>query len=152
MKEFFLKGRKYKFFLGFHLFIVGLYSIYIINTLKSYNSSSYSTYYKESIYENIAKYSFYIIINLISVAIIYFKIKRAKTILNFFAVMIFILVCYAEYTLVKTYANNSYYNFVITFNIGVIGFIVFYIFYLNKNNEKEEIGINEIEHIGKHED
>ncbi|BFO67191.1 hypothetical protein KCF3NO3_31740 [Chryseobacterium sp. KCF3-3] len=66
--------------------------------------------------------------------------------------MIFILVCYAEYTLIKTYVNNSYYNFVITFNTGVIGFIVFYIFYLNKNSEKEEIGINEIENIGKRED
>ncbi|CAI8865663.1 Membrane spanning protein [Chryseobacterium sp. IT-36CA2] len=152
MKEFFLKGRKYKFFLGFHLFIVGLYSIYIINTLNSYNSSSYSTYYKESIFENIAKYSFYIVINLISGLIIYFKIKFTKVILNFFAVMIFILVCYAEYTLTKTYVNNSYYNFVITFNTGVIGFIIFYIFYLNKINEKEDIEINEIESIGKHKD
>jgi len=150
MKEFFLKGRKYKFFLGFHLFIVGVYSIYVINTLNSYHSSSYSTYYKESIYENIAKYSFYIIINSISGAIIYFKIKHAKVILNFFAVMIFMLVCYAEYTLIKTYINNSYYNFVIIFNTGVIGFIIFYIFYLNKVNKKEEIEINEIENIGKH--
>ncbi|MBE4949380.1 hypothetical protein [Chryseobacterium culicis] len=152
MKEFFLKGRKYKFFLGFHLFIVGLYSIYVVNTLNSYNSLSYSTYYKESIWENITKYSFYIIINLISGAIIYFKIKHAKVILNFFAAMIFILVCYAEYTLVKTYINNSYYNFVITFNTGVMGFIVFYVFYLNSNTKKEGIGINEIENIGKHED
>ncbi|CAD0225308.1 conserved membrane protein of unknown function [Chryseobacterium sp. JV274] len=150
MTEFFLKGRKYKFFLGFHLFIVGLYSIYVINTLNSYNSSSYSEYYKESIFENILKYSFYIIVNLISGGIIYFKMKYTKSILNFIAVMIFILVCYAEYTLIKTYTNNSYYNFVIAFNTIVIGFIIFYLLYLN--NMDKEVKKNEIENIGKHED
>lgn len=151
MKEFFLKGRKYKFFLGFHLFIVGLYSIYVINTLNSYHSSSYPKYYKESIFENMLKYSFYIIVNLISGGIIYFKMKYTKAILNLFAVIIFILVCYAEYTLITTYINNSYYNFVIAFNTIVIGFIIFYIFYLNNKNI-EDVEKNEIENIGKHED
>ncbi|MGN7706730.1 MULTISPECIES: hypothetical protein [Chryseobacterium] len=76
--------------------------------------------------------------------------KYTKIILNFIAVMIFILVCYAEYTLIKTYTNNSYYNFVIAFNTIVIGFIIFYLLYLN--NMDKEVKKNEIENIGKHED
>lgn len=148
MREFFLKGKKYKFFLGFHLFIVGLYSFYLINTMMSYSSSSYSKYYKEGLFDNVFKYSFYIIVNLISGIIIFFKIKYAGTILNFFAVMILILVCFAEYTLIKAYINNAYYNFVIVFNILVISFIFLYVFYLNN----KEIEKNEIENIGKHED
>lgn len=148
MKEFFLKGKKYKFFLGFHLFITGIYSLYLINTVTSYNSSSYTEYYKESIFENILKYSFYIIVNLIAGIVIFCKLKYTKTILNFFAVLIFILVCFANYTLIKSYINNSYYNFVIIFNTLVTGFILFYIYYLNYR----EIEKNEIENIGKHED
>ncbi|AZA83051.1 hypothetical protein C1637_20115 [Chryseobacterium lactis] len=148
MKEFFLKGKKYKFFLGFHLFIVGIYLLYLINTVMSYNSLSYSKYYKESIFENILKYSFYIIVNLIAGIIIFCKLKYTKVILNFFAVVILILVCFANYTLIKSYINNSYYNFVIIFNTLVIGFVLFYIFYLNHR----EIEKNEIENIGKHED
>ncbi len=148
MKEFFLKSKKYKIFLGFHLFITGIYSLYLINTVISYNSSSYSEYYKESIFENILKYSLYIIVNLMAVIVIFYKLKYTKAILNFFAVVIFILVCFANYTLIKSYINNSYYNFVIIFNTLVIGFILFYIYYLNYR----EIEKNEIENIGKHED
>lgn len=148
MKEFFLKGKKYKFFLGFHLFIVGIYSLYLINTVMSYNSLSYSKYYKESIFENILKYSLYIIVNLIAGIIIFCKLKYTKVILNFIAVMILVLICFANYTLIKSYINNSYYNFVIIFNTLVIGFVLFYIFYLNHR----EIEKNEIENIGKHED
>ncbi len=148
MKEFFLKGRKYKLFLGFHLFIVGLYSLYLINTMMSYNSLSYAGYDKGSILENILKYSFYIVVNLVAGIIIFCKIKYTKAILNFFAVLILILVCFANYTLIKNYINNSYYNFVIIFNTSVIGFIFFYIYYLNH----KEIEKNEIENIGKHED
>ncbi|MCS4301987.1 hypothetical protein DRF65_27315 [Chryseobacterium pennae] len=148
MKGFFLKGKKYKFFLGVHLFIMGIYSLYLINTVMSYNSLSYSRYYKESIFENIFKYSLYIIVNLIAGIIIFCKLKYTKIILNFFAVVILILVCFANYTLIKSYINNSYYNFVIIFNTLVIGFVFFYIFYLNHR----EIEKNEIENIGKHED
>lgn len=148
MKEFFLKGKKYKFFLGFHLFIAGIYSLYLINTVMSYNSLSYSKYYKESISENIFKYSLYIILNLIAGIIIFCKLKYTRIILNVFAVIIFILVCMADYTLIKSYINNSYYNFVIIFNTLVIIFVSFYIFYLNHR----EIEKNEIEDIGKHED
>jgi len=148
MKEFFLKGKKYKFFLGFHLFIVGIYLLYLINTVMSYNSLSYSKYYKESIFENILKYSFYIIVNLIAGIIIFCKLKYTKVILNLFAVVILILVCFANYALIKSYINNSYYNIVIIFNTLVIGFVLFYIFYLNHR----EIEKNEIENIGKHED
>lgn len=148
MKEFFLKDKKYKIFLAFHLFIMGIYSLYLINTVRSYNSLSYSAYYKESIFENILKYSFYIIVNLIAGIIIFCKLKYTRVILNFFAIVILILVCYANYTLIKSYINNSYYNFVIIFNTLVIGFILFYIYYLNQR----EIEKNEIENIGKHED
>lgn len=148
MKEFFLKGKKYKLFLRFHLFIVGLYSLYLMNTVMSYNSLDYSKYYKESISENILKYSLYIIVNLIAGIIIFCKLKYTKIILNFFAAVVLILVCFANYSLIKSYINNSYYNFVIIFNTLVIGFILFYIFYLNHR----EIEKNEIENIGKHED
>lgn len=148
MKEFFLKGKKYKFFLGFHLFMIGLYSLYLLNVVRSYNSLSYYKYYKESISENILKYSFYIIVNLIAGIIIFCKLKYTKVILNIFAIAIFILVCFANYSLIRNYINNSYYNFVIIFNTLVIGFILFYIFYLNYR----EIEKNEIENIGKHED
>lgn len=148
MKEFFLKGKKYKLFLGFHLFVVGIYSLYLINTVISYNSLSYSKYNKESVFENILKYSLYIIVNLIAGVIIFCKLKYTRIILNFFAVVILILVCFANYTLIKSYINNSYYNFVIIFNTLVIGFVLFYIFYLNHI----EIEKNEIENIGKHED
>jgi hypothetical protein len=148
MKEFFLKGKKYKLFLGFHLFVVGIYSLYLINTVMSCNSLSYSKYNKESVFENILKYSLYIIVNLIAGVIIFCKLKYTRIILNFFAVVILILVCFANYTLIKSYINNSYYNFVIIFNTLVIGFVLFYIFYLNHI----EIEKNEIENIGKHED
>lgn len=148
MKEFFLKGKKYKFFLGFHLFIAGIYSLYLINTVMSYNSLSYSKYYKESISENIFKYSLYIILNLIAGIILFCKLKYTQIILNLFAVIILILVCFADYTLIKSYINNSYYNFVIIFNTLVIIFVSFYIFYLNHR----EIKKNEIDDIGKHED
>lgn len=148
MKEFFLKGKKFKLFLGFHLFVAGIYLLYMINTVISYNSLSYSEYYKESIFENILKYSLYIIVNLMAGIIIFCKLKYTKTILNVFAVVIFILVCFANYTLIKSYINNSYYNFVIIFNTLVICFILFYIYYLNHR----EIEKNEIENIGKHED
>lgn len=114
----------------------------------SYNSLSYSKYNKESVFENILKYSLYIIANLIAGVIIFCKLKYTRIILNFFAVVILILVCFANYTLIKSYINNSYYNFVIIFNTLVIGFVLFYIFYLNHI----EIEKNEIENIGKHED
>lgn len=148
MKEFFLKGKKYKLFLGFHLLMMGLYSLYLINTVISYNSLSYSKYYKESIFENILKYSLYIIVNLVAGIIIFFKLKYTKFILHFFAITVLILVCFANYSLIKSYINNSYYNFVIIFNTLVIGFIFFYLYYLNY----KEIEKNEIENIGKHED
>ncbi|MCW3162825.1 hypothetical protein [Chryseobacterium oryctis] len=150
-EEFFLKGRKYKFFLGFHFLVVILYALYTANTLKSYNSSSYDQYYKESISLNIAKYSFYIVINLICTLLIYYKAKKTKIILNIFAGLIGVLVLYAQFTLFKTYENNTYYNFVILFNSLVIVFITFYIFYLNINKKEKNI-VNEIEEIGKHED
>lgn len=148
MKEFFLKGKKYKLFLGFHLFVAGLYLLYLMNIVMSYNSLDYSKYYKESISENIMKYSLYILVNLIAGIIIFCKLKYTKIILNFFAVIVLILVCFANYSLIKSYINNSYYNFVIIFNTLVIGFIIFYLFYLNHR----EIEKNEIENIGKHED
>lgn len=148
MKEFFLKGKKYTLFLGFHLFMMGLYLLYLMNTVMSYNSLDYSKYYKESIFENILKYSLYIIVNLIAGIIIFFKLKYTKIILNFFAIVVLILVCFANYSLIKSYINNSYYNFIIIFNTLVISFILFYIFYLNHR----EIEKNEIENIGKHED
>lgn len=147
-KDFFLKGKKYKFFLGFHLFILGLYSVFMIIVLKSYSSSSDFKLYEGNISETIFKYSFYIIINLILSLILYFKIKYAKVILNLFAGVILVLVFYAVYTLSLGYINNFYYNFVISFNILIMGFILFYLSYLNTNNK--EVKNHEIEDIGKH--
>jgi hypothetical protein len=146
-EEFFLKGRKYKFFLGFHFLIVILYALYTFNTLRSYDSSINSQFYKEGIYSNTAKYSFYIIMNLICTLLIYYKAKKTKIILNICAALIGILVFYAQFILFKNYQNNSYYNFVIFFNSLAIIFITFYIFYLNSSKKEKNID-SEIDNIG----
>ena len=149
--EFFLKGGKYKFFLGFHFLVVLLYALYIANTLRYYNSSTYYQYYKEGISSNIVKYSFYVITNLICTLLIYYKFKKTKIILNLFAGLIGVLVLYAQFTLLKNYQNNTYYNFVIFFNSLTIIFIMIYTFYLN-GNKKEKNMSNEIEEIGTYND
>lgn len=150
-EEFFLKGRKYKFFLGFHFLVVLLYALYTANTLRYYNSSNYDQYYKESISSNIIKYFFYIVANLICTFLIYYKLKKTKIILNIFAGLIGVLVLYAQFTLLKNYQNNTYYNFVIFFNSLTLIFIIFYIFYLNSNKKEMNIS-NEIEAIGTYND
>ncbi|ASK28633.1 hypothetical protein CEY12_00260 [Chryseobacterium sp. T16E-39] len=149
-EEFFLKGKKYKFFLGFHLFVLVLYSIFMIIALKSHHSSSSYKYYESNISETLFKYTFYIIINLILSLVLYLKIKNAKVILNLFATIIFIILCYALYTLIITYQNNTYYNFVICFNILIVGFIIFYISYLNIKSQEDQN--NEIESLGQDEE
>ncbi|WP_144282791.1 hypothetical protein [Chryseobacterium echinoideorum] len=145
-KDFFLSGRKYKLFLGFHFLLVVIYALFLTYVLKSYGSSM-DNHYNEDRLLTIGKFSFYVAANLICTLLLYYQAKITKLILNIFAGLIGALILYAQFTLLKNYENNAYFNLLITFNLFVCVFIILYIVYLNVNKKKKN-STNEIDTIG----
>ncbi|WP_312345780.1 hypothetical protein [Chryseobacterium binzhouense] len=145
-KDFFLSGRKYKLFLGFHFLLVVIYALFLIYALRSYDSSM-GNQYNDGRLSTIGKFSFYVATNLICTLLLYYQSKRTKILLNIFAGLIGALILYAQFTLLKNYENNVYFNLLITFNSLVFVLIILYVVYLNVNNTKEN-PTNEIDTIG----
>lgn len=145
-KDFFLSGRKYKLFLGFHFLLLVIYALFLMYALRTYGSSMDNQYQNDRS-STIGKFSFFVAINLICTLLLYYQSKRTKVILNIFAGLIGVLILYAQFTLLKNYENNVYFNLLITFDSFVFVFIILYVVYLNINKKKKNL-TNEIDTIG----
>jgi hypothetical protein len=140
--EFFLRGRKYKFFLWFHLIMSGLYLIFLLIIVWFYyrftelaDKSTCEPILLErqaEIYRNDCNLAFfYLAVNTILALIIKKRFKHTKEILNFYSIII-LGFCFVN--LIKGAISDIQSD---TFNffrlIGCIFFIimVFYFYYLN---------------------
>ena len=162
--EFFLRGRKYKFFLWFHLIMSGLYLIFLVLMFFAYYQFTVQTY--KSIYESIIFGNqaqiyrnqgilscIYLAINVFLVLIIKNRFKYTKEILNFYSIIILIF-CIINLTKgILLSVQTDKFNFFRI--IGSIYFIimVFYFYYLNIDKfRNKKRGLDNIDCIGTHND